>query len=69
VCANPNGGAPTLRVLDTTTFVQLGSVRLPAPLTFVALAEFAYLGGDAVGILGHDEPLRIARAPIIGSPP
>jgi hypothetical protein len=29
----------------------------------------AYLGGDAVALLGDGTPLRIVHAPIIGSPP
>ena len=32
-------------------------------------SDFAYLGGDAIALLGYGLPLEIVHAPIIGSPP
>ena len=70
LCPNPNQvGGPIMRVLDTTTFVSVGSVTLPQALANVPWVEFTYLGGDAVAMLGYYAPLEIMHAPIIGSPP
>jgi hypothetical protein len=66
LCTNQGGGA-ILRILDTNTFTSVGSVTLPEDLVY--LAEFKYLGGDAVALLPYDMPLRIMHAPIIGTPP
>ena len=62
-----------LRVLDTATFAQVGSVALPDSLRSAgpgAWADFAYLGGDAVAVQPlFDLPLQIVHAPLIGSQP
>ena len=56
-------------MLDTTTFTQVGSVTLPNALPYQQWAELAYIGGDAVAMLGYYLPLQIMHAPIIGTPP
>ena len=68
LCPNAIGRGPILRMLDSATFT-VGSVTLPDSLSGQSWAEFAYIGGDAVALLGYDVPLQIMRAPIIGSPP
>ena len=68
-CPSADQGGPTLRVLDTNAFVQVGSVRLPDSLTGIALIDFTYLGGDALAFLGYGSALQIMHAPIIASPP
>jgi YVTN family beta-propeller protein len=69
LCPNPAGFAPILRVLDSSNFVPVGAVTLPDSPYGQAWADFAYIGGDAVALLGHGLPLQIMRAPIIGTPP
>ena len=66
----PNYGVGGMLVmLDTTTFTRVGSVLLPNEQYAESGMQFLYLGGDAVAFLGHYGPLRIMRAPLIGSPP
>ena len=69
LCPNPSGRGPILRVLDSGNFVAVGAVTLPDSLSGQSWAEVAYIGGDAVALLGYDIPLQIMHAPIIGSPP
>jgi hypothetical protein len=70
LCPNPAGtGGPLLRVLDSGNFIQVGAVTLPDSLSGLSLNQFAYLGGDAVALLGGYSPLQIMHAPIIGTPP
>jgi len=69
LCPNPNGLGPILRVLDSANFVSVGAVTLPDQWNVESWNQFAYLGGDAVALLGSVLPLQIVHAPIIGSPP
>jgi hypothetical protein len=70
LCPSSTGvGGPILRVLDSGNFVSVGAVTLPDSLATLALNQFAYLGGDAVALLGSYSPLQIMHAPIIGTPP
>ena len=47
-----SNAGPILRMLDTTTFTTVGSVTLPTALQRQQWIDFAYLGGDAVAMLG-----------------
>jgi hypothetical protein len=69
LCPNPSGQGPILRVLDSGNFVTTGAVTLPDTFLGQDWTEFAYIGGDAIALLGYSAPLVIMRAPIIGSPP
>ena len=69
LCPSPSGSGPILRVLDSGNFVSVGAVTLPDSFNGQGWSEFSYIGGDAVALLGSDVPLRIIRAPIIGTPP
>jgi hypothetical protein len=73
LCPNPPALGPVLRVLDTATFAQVGSVALPDSLRASGppgWADFAYVGGDAVAVLPWDQQqLQIVHAPLIGSQP
>ena len=70
LCPNPSYNAgPILRMLDNTTFTQVGSVTLPSSLPYQQWAEVQYIGGDAIALLGYYLPMQIMRAPIIGTPP
>jgi hypothetical protein len=68
MCPSQTGAGPILRVLDSANFVSVGSVTLPDSLN-QGFADIAYLGGDAIALLGYDFPLQVMHAPIIGSPP
>ena len=59
----------SLHMFDNTTFTRVGSVALPNEQYAESGTKLLYLGGDAVAFLGHYGPLRIMRAPLIGSPP
>jgi hypothetical protein len=56
-------------VLDTGNYVPVGSVTMPVTLGSYGWSDFAYLGGDAIALIGYGLPLEIVHAPIIGSPP
>jgi hypothetical protein len=68
LCPNYAPGG-ILLMFDTTTFTRVGSLALPNEQYAESGMKFRYLGGDAVAFLGHYAPLRIMRAPLIGSPP
>ena len=68
LCPSPIGLAPILRVLDSANFVSVGEVTLPDSLN-QGFADIAYIGGDALALLGYGHALQIMHAPIIGSPP
>ena len=63
------GPGGILHMLDNTTFTRAGFVVLPNEQYAEQWVKFLYLGGDAVAFLGYYGPLRIMRAPMIGSPP
>jgi hypothetical protein len=69
LCPNPQQGGPILRVMDPSTFVSVGSVTLPASLSSYGLTDFAYLGGDAIAIVGYGSPLQVIHVPLVGSQP
>jgi hypothetical protein len=63
------GPGGILHVLDSSNFTRVGALTLPAKPYGEVWVDFAYLGGDAVAILGSQTPLQILRAPMIASPP
>ena len=56
-------------MLDSSAFVQVGSVRLPDSMAGIGWRISTYIGGDALAFLGYGTSLGIMHAPIIGSPP
>ena len=69
VCPTSEPTGPILYMLDPDTFTSVGSVTLPPSLQAASWVDFAYLGGDAVALLGDGMPLQIMHAPLIASPP
>ena len=60
---------PNLFMLDSTTFNRVGTLTLPGGVPGEEWVKLVYVGGDAVALLGNQTPLKIVRAPMIGSPP
>jgi hypothetical protein len=68
LCHDYQTGA-SLYMLDSTTFTRVGTLRVRSGPTGEVWTRLLYIGGDAVALLADQAPLRIIRAPLIGSPP